>query len=314
MFSVVIPVFNKGEWILDAIDSVLNQTFQRWEIVIVDDGSTDDSILKVRHKYQDNRISIITQSNQGVSAARNLGIKNSKYDWIAFLDADDFWHPDYLLFQHQTIAVFPNVSIVAAAYKKVVSTYADTTFFEENYQAHVILDYFKSAVDDHIFWTSATVIHKRVFESTEPFDPELKTGEDLDLWFRTMIFHEGAYIANELAYYVQVHQNGNGLKSDPFRLAPFERSFVSKLLDNFRSYMYPGETRPGLRKFVYSLLLKYLSLYYFDSRFKRQAREVLKKVPLRYIFSDLRYCIYLLPYFVAKKIFFQVVVRRHQVV
>jgi len=90
MFSVVIPLYNKERSVKNTIESVLNQTFQDFEVIVVNDGSTDNS-LEVVKSFNDERIRIINQKNSGVSSARNRGIKEAKYEWIAFLDADDLW-------------------------------------------------------------------------------------------------------------------------------------------------------------------------------------------------------------------------------
>ena len=94
-FSVVIPLYNKQNYIKETIKSVLNQTFQNFEIVVVNDGSKDDSI-KIIESIQDYRIKLVHQENSGVSVARNMGIKEANAKYIAFLDADDLWLPEFL--------------------------------------------------------------------------------------------------------------------------------------------------------------------------------------------------------------------------
>ncbi len=99
--SVIIPTYNRARFVTKAIDSVLSQTYKNYEIIVVDDGSTDDT----RHAlepYQD-RIRYIYQENRGVAAARNLGIKSSNGKWVAFLDSDDTWLPEKLSFQMECV-------------------------------------------------------------------------------------------------------------------------------------------------------------------------------------------------------------------
>ncbi|KIC01072.1 hypothetical protein OA88_15890, partial [Flavobacterium sp. JRM] len=89
-FSIVIPLYNKAYYIENTIKSVLYQSFTDYEIIIINDGSTDNSLEKVL-EFNDKRIQLYTQQNQGASVARNLGIEKAKYNYIAFLDADDLW-------------------------------------------------------------------------------------------------------------------------------------------------------------------------------------------------------------------------------
>ena len=95
MISVVIPVFNKADTLDRALKSVLRQTYQKFEILVINDGSTDESV-DVIGRFQDARIRLIEQPNSGVSVARNRGVESATYDLIAFLDADDEWLPELL--------------------------------------------------------------------------------------------------------------------------------------------------------------------------------------------------------------------------
>ena len=94
-YSVVIPLYNKEHYIAGTLRSVLTQTFPDYEVIVVDDGSTDHS-LQACKTVQSDKIRIVQQANQGVSAARNKGIELAAGEYICFLDADDTWHPDYL--------------------------------------------------------------------------------------------------------------------------------------------------------------------------------------------------------------------------
>ncbi|HOA81558.1 MAG TPA: glycosyltransferase family 2 protein, partial [Defluviitaleaceae bacterium] len=107
MFSVVIPLYNKELSIGNTIQSVLDQTYQEFEIVVVNDGSTDNS-LQIVEQINDPRIRIINKPNGGVSSARNRGIKEAKSEWIALLDGDDLWTPNYLIEMKNLINDFHN--------------------------------------------------------------------------------------------------------------------------------------------------------------------------------------------------------------
>ena len=95
MFSVVIPLYNKEHYIVKAVNSVLEQSFRQFELIVINDGSTDNS-QHCLESISDPRLRVINQINTGVSAARNRGVELANYSWVAFLDADDWWHPDFL--------------------------------------------------------------------------------------------------------------------------------------------------------------------------------------------------------------------------
>ena len=116
-FSVVIPLFNKEKYIKATLDSVLKQTYANFEVIIINDGSSDNSI-EVINEFDDERIKISSQENQGLSASRNKGIKIAIAEYIAFLDADDLWKEDYLEVMHQLIInnTKHNIFACSAAY------------------------------------------------------------------------------------------------------------------------------------------------------------------------------------------------------
>lgn len=116
--SIVIPLFNKEEYILVALNSVLKQSFQNWECLVIDDGSTDNS-CRVVEKYineHPGNWSIITQENKGPSSARNRGITSSQGEYIAFLDADDFWHPNKLERQIEIMDLDTSIAMTLSRY------------------------------------------------------------------------------------------------------------------------------------------------------------------------------------------------------
>ncbi|MFA6873908.1 MAG: glycosyltransferase family A protein, partial [Bacteroidaceae bacterium] len=115
MISVIIPLYNKERYIKRAICSVLNQSFGNFEIVVINDGSTDNS-ASIVESIDDTRIKLINQKNTGVSAARNKGIAESKYDFIAFLDADDEWKENHLAIIASLIEKYPLCGVFATSY------------------------------------------------------------------------------------------------------------------------------------------------------------------------------------------------------
>lgn len=179
MFSVVIPLYNKELSIKKTIQSVLDQTFQNFEIVIIDDGSSDRSIEQVK-EIKDSRIRLIQQENQGVSSARNLGIKQAKCEWIALLDGDDLWLENHLTEVIKMIEAFPagkffTTSFVYSDDRPLFKHKRNSTIFK-------IENYFKEATKELLVWTGTAVIHKDCFDIVGLYNTSLKIGEDTELW------------------------------------------------------------------------------------------------------------------------------------
>lgn len=186
-FSVVIPLYNKGKEIARTINSVLAQTYTAFEIVVVDDGSTDSG-PDIVMEFADERIRLITQDNGGVSVARNRGISEASYDYISFLDADDEWKPDYLQTVKELIQKFPDAGAYATAYE-IIDEDRELSFprFKgipnapwEGY----LPSYFKSALGDPPVWTSAVTIPKYVFDIAGNFPEGVVIGQDKEVWER----------------------------------------------------------------------------------------------------------------------------------
>ena len=118
--SVIIPLYNKESYIKNTLRSVLEQNFTDFEIIIVNDGSTDNS-LEIVSSFKDERIQVIHQPNSGASSSRNKAIQSAKTEYIAFLDADDFWFPNHLEELVQLIQDFPNCGMYCSRYQTIIS-------------------------------------------------------------------------------------------------------------------------------------------------------------------------------------------------
>jgi glycosyltransferase involved in cell wall biosynthesis len=186
-FSVVIPLYNKEKNIAATLKSALQQTFTDFEIIVIDDGSTDGS-RKTALAFDDKRIRVIQIQNQGVSTARNCGIENAAGTLIAFLDADDYWFPAHLENLFRLYAAFPGCGLYATGYdrfyneKKIIAPIFDG-IPKDNWQG-IVPDFFISSMVNRIAWTSAVAVPKSVLAEAGLFDAKLTSGEDLDLWIR----------------------------------------------------------------------------------------------------------------------------------
>lgn len=181
MFSIVIPLYNKELSIEDTINSVLNQSFQNFELLIINDGSTDNS-AEVVERIDDSRIRLINQNNQGVSAARNRGIEEAKFEWIAFLDGDDLWLENHLEEFVKMFKIFPNERFFTTSFK--FSDNRNMFKHDRNSVIFKVNDYFKESIKEYLVWTGTALIHKTCFNNVGMFDIGLKMGEDTELWNR----------------------------------------------------------------------------------------------------------------------------------
>ncbi len=215
-FSVVIPLYNKGLSVKRTIECALNQTYPHFELIIVDDGSTDCS-LEIVKSFIDNRIRIISQRNAGVSAARNRGIRESQFDLVAFLDADDLWEPNYLEEMAGLIQDVSEAGLYGCAYDKSDGEKnKPVNFCLSPGYCGKIKNYFSHAKKNHLFWTSAVIIRKSALKITGAFDERINTGEDLDLWFRIAFSFPVAFLNKVLAHYNTGDQNRASLKKHDF--------------------------------------------------------------------------------------------------
>ena len=177
--SVIIPTFNRDWIIRDAIDSVLGQTYSNFELLVVDDGSTDRT-AKFLHTYGD-RLRVIRQDNRGVSAARNSGIRASSGQLIAFLDSDDMWLPEKLAAQVSFFEHHPNAKIC-----QTEEVWIRNGMRVNPRQKHrkPSGDIFEPSLALCLVSPSAVMLRRELFDEVGMFDEDLPACEDYDLWLR----------------------------------------------------------------------------------------------------------------------------------
>lgn len=206
MISVVIPLYNKEKQVKQTLRKVLEQTFSDYEIIIVNDGSTDSS-AEIAREFEDHRIKVIDQENAGVSAARNRGIKEAKGNFIAFLDADDEWDKDYLAAQHQLTIDYPQCDVFATNYSFMdAKGRKSPTILNEiafNAPTGIFDNYFEVASCSHPpLWTSAVMVRRSAINTIGGFPVGIKSGEDLLTWARLAVRFKIAYNTATLAAFV----------------------------------------------------------------------------------------------------------------
>lgn len=212
-FSVIIPLYNKCDYIKRAVDSVLKQSYPCFELIIVNDGSSDGG-EKLIDTISDSRVNLIHQPNRGVSVARNQGVSVAKYDHVAFLDADDTWHEDFLKDLNNLVNKYPKGSVYGLNH---VSVYENGTMHAEDYRwlfkgesDGIIEDYFGlfAFLGKSPFSNSGCCFPRELFLRNGGYQPGVKITEDSDLWCRMALLGDVVFcIAPRATYYLEIPNN-----------------------------------------------------------------------------------------------------------
>ncbi|MAY53125.1 MAG: glycosyl transferase [Flavobacteriaceae bacterium] len=192
-FSIIIPLYNKEKDIAKTLNSLFLQTETDYEIVLVNDGSTDNSEGVVT-SFDDARIRYFSKENEGVSKTRNFAVTKATSEHIVFLDADDYWYPNHLENLDGLIHSFPNEQWYATAYEKrhhknFISSMRSPILKKPSGWKGLVPNYFENSLIDPLAWTSAVCFKKSFFESLGGFDTAIThgAGEDTDLWIRAAL-------------------------------------------------------------------------------------------------------------------------------
>ncbi|MEO4004662.1 glycosyltransferase family A protein [Flavobacterium sp. CAU 1735] len=183
-FSVIIPLYNKEAHIQSTLNSILNQTFTDFEVVIINDGSTDRS-LEIVESYTDKRIQLFTTENRGVSAARNLAMQKASGSYFAFIDADDFWYPQHLEKLYDTIIAFDHLSVFSTL-QEIETANGVFLASHSNLTTDLLqeVDLFETSLTRSILAISSLAIHRNVIETVGFFNETISNGEDTDYFIR----------------------------------------------------------------------------------------------------------------------------------
>jgi glycosyltransferase involved in cell wall biosynthesis len=255
--SVIIPAYNAARYITDAIESVLGQSYPPSEVIVVDDGSTDETVEIVR-RYGD-RIILLQQCNRGPAAARNAGIGRASGEFIAFLDADDVWTSRNLELQVGMLTEHPEYVLTYGHVRRFTGSpspeiYRATPCNNSWPQGDVSV----ALIRDTIWATCAAVVRRRVLTRTGGFDEALRIGEDYDLWLRIAAVGPVGYVPYYVAA-VRLHPE-SATRSHPFRTVPPEVRVIRRHLNRVRGL----RERVGREAFRRRLAKSYLDLSLHD--------------------------------------------------
>lgn len=294
MFSVVIPLYNKEQNVTNTLQSLLNQTFSEFEVVIVNDGSTDNSVEKVE-AFKDPRIRLIHQANAGVSSARNKGIKEAKFEWIAFLDADDLWVDDKLTLVNSVISSNNSCELILHAFEASFN-HKNKVISNIYKKEQGVLTSLVQAIDEGLkIQTSAVVVKKSLFEQNKDlyFRVGVNNSEDREVWYKLACLKvKTVYLQSMLSKYI-VDINGNSLtgnKNTHYHFLKMEENlsqFLNKLNDKEKATLvkhirnfnaraiknyyvnldkFPKDFQPHLTNFKYSFFKNSITLPYIFKR------------------------------------------------
>jgi teichuronic acid biosynthesis glycosyltransferase TuaG len=251
------PAYNAEKYIGESILSAVNQTYANWELIIVNDGSTDSTrAIAEEFSSGDKRIKGVNQQNKRLGGARNTGIKNSTGEWVAFLDSDDLWEPSKLEKQIQAAAAFPNADVIYTAgwtfndndlnnltpYDIPAGNFTST----EMYNALLA----GNAIPVLSVLAKKTVINEIGYQEENPF---FHGCEDWDYWFRMAIQGADFYGLNEKLFYYRRH--GNNMSGNSLQIAQ-----AAVLLKNFNPNLAnKQEIRSELKKTIDPLITRLIA-------------------------------------------------------
>ena len=270
MVSVVIPLYNKQDSIESTINSVLGQSYSDFELIVVNDGSTDRSADIVR-QYDDPRIKLLEKINGGVSSARNEGIKSAESEYVAFLDGDDLWEPGFLEEIARMIKDFPDAGIWGTSYyflEKGVRRTADKPLPNGYYGIVDNTGWDKA----HIFCSSAVCCRKSALEQVGLFDERIAYGEDLDIWWRIMLNYPAAFSNKPLAVY-RFDESNRAMT----RKKPLERMHIN-YLEKYSEYRKINES---FRRFIDKECMWWLFPYALEDKNNPDVKRILGQIDLR---------------------------------
>jgi glycosyltransferase involved in cell wall biosynthesis len=223
-FSVIIPTYNRASTLPRALDSVLTQTHPADEIIVVDDGSDDETSTLISENYP--QIRYLYQSNQGVSSARNTGIAGAKSEWIALLDSDDAWLPEKLERQRDSLITHPRLHICHTEEIWIRNGIRVNPMRKHAKQGGRI---FQRCLPLCVISPSSVVLHRSLFEKYGDFDSSLPACEDYELWLRLCAHEEVQFLEQPLVVKYGGHEDQLSKKHwgmDRFRIQALEKAIT----------------------------------------------------------------------------------------
>lgn len=310
-YSVIIPVYNKASTLKRAIESVLSQDYRNYEIVIVNDGSTDNSLEIIEQYSKYSSVKIINQKNGGVSVARNSGIEHAAGECITFLDPDDEWKSNHLSVVNTVYngcdkldAIYATGYIIKMVDGRLVSMKKEVDDIILKGQKYKICDdLFKvyNKFKHGVIHTNSVMIPKRVFKNVGLFTVGCKRSQDIDMWFRTMLQYPAVIIADETTVYFRNESTATAMNTRNFEWPFFDTA--DRLL---KENKIRAEIKDSFICFVDELRIS-MARHMLMNGMRKGAKEMLKKVYKRSSFDLLiTYILFCCPCKLLHKIYYQI--------
>ncbi len=266
LVSIILPTYNCANFLPDSLGSILLQTYGSYEIVVVDDGSTDNT-KEVLDPFMGKIKYINLEQNKGLPVARNIGIRSAQGRYIAFIDADDLWFPEKLQTDIEHFQRYPEVGMV---YSKHINVDEKGTFINRGTKrrlpsGNIFIQLFS---EQNFITTSTVVVKKEVFETAGLFDEQFFNCQDWDMWLRTAFYFKVAGI-NE--FLVKYRHNPNSLSKNYQRVLKHQKMVIDKIYTVFK------DKENGISEKLYKkrLALHYAKVgrYYLRAGDKNHAHE-----------------------------------------
>lgn len=268
MISVIMPTYNRQDFICEAIDSALNQTWKNLELIVVDDGSTDNTKELLNNYSYDRRFKYRYQENQGQCVARNRGLKEAKGHFIAFLDSDNIWFKDKLEKQMRIVACNTEYDVFLGDGIRIDEKGAEIPGNNMKRYSGCVTKYL---IRDNFVSMNTTLVNKSCFDDLGGMDESVRVGDDYELWLRLSTKYKFHYTPDN---YIKYRVMPNQISSDKERRLKSNEIVLNKFFDRFPCSVSTADKRRGL-SFFYVRKARYeISKYYY----KRACNSIWKGI------------------------------------
>lgn len=264
--SVVTPTFNRADFLPFAVESVLAQTFRDFELLVIDDGSTDSTRHLMESYTKDLRVRYFYQPNQGQSVARNRGLEEARGEFICFLDSDNAWFPDKLQKSLDAFRVHPDVDVIYGDFLEIDETGAELgTNKMRRHTGHITSELLK----DNFVSMNTTMTRRQCFSEMGGFDAADRLAEDYGLWLRFSTRYRFYYLPEVLGYYRVMEDQ---ISSDKVRRLNANERLLLSFLDAYAGCVTSKQRRRGLSHFY----LRRARLLATEKQFANAYKDILR--------------------------------------